>query len=63
MANSDLKGWPLIPKGEAMACHLAPEFEEGKLAPNGSENPYDFFGDKLKHTAWCYGNQKSLIGK
>jgi hypothetical protein len=54
---SKLPGFPLCCKGTAMACHLMPEYEEGRIAPIRSTNPYDFWNEYVKHYAWDIGNQ------
>jgi hypothetical protein len=51
------KRHPLIPKGKAMALHLTEEYTEG-INASTDINPYDFFDEPMKHTAWCYGSQR-----
>ena len=48
-------------KGRACALHLTPEYEEGRLEPPRSTNPYDFFDEYEKHYAWDIGNQKREV--
>jgi hypothetical protein len=43
-----------------MALHLSSEYQEG-YDSLVTENPYDFFDDAMKHTAWCYGKQKRTL--
>jgi hypothetical protein len=61
---SKLPGWPLCPKGDAMALHLTPEYEEGKRSWRveyggpGNSNPYDFWDEYTKYYAWDIGRQE-----
>lgn len=51
----------VMPKGDACALHLTPEYRHGRVAGMNSwsyTNPYDFFDDYEKHYAWDIGYQK-----
>lgn len=61
MANSDMKMYPICPKGKAVALHLTLEFAKGKsmaLIGLPHDNPYDFFDEYEKNYAWSIGWQK-----
>ena len=62
MGKSKLRGYPLCPKGTAMAMHERSEYEEGRTVwLEGKEytNPYDPWDEYESWYAWDIGYQSA----